>query len=160
MKARSLLKKTVTCAGTGDIMGHVCDVMLDSDLNVTGLVVDLESGGKGTVPVEEFEIGRDAIIIRGPDCLRDSPGGNPENRYRERLGTVIKDNQGTELGILSDVVVEPQSKETEGVEVSSGILRDFVDGRSELPIGSVQAIEKDVLVVEEKGGKEHELPGL
>ena len=45
------------------------------------------------------------------------------------MGQSLLDVEGREVGIVSDVILEPETRETIGVEISEGLIRDFLEGR-------------------------------
>ena len=48
---------------------------------------------------------------------------------------------------MSDLVVEPDSKAVQGIEISSGLIKDFIDGRSEVPMERVDNIGQGAMVL-------------
>jgi sporulation protein YlmC with PRC-barrel domain len=69
-------------------------------------------------------------------------------------------DQGKELGVVSDLIVEPNSKETSGLEISSGAINDFVAGRDEVPLEQIENIGSELLVIKNKEEGEHEMSSL
>jgi len=61
---------------------------------------------------------------------------------------MVLDYDGRELGIMSDVVVEPESKEVQGIEISSGIIKDFITGRSEISLENVIGTDGDTIIIQ------------
>ena len=52
-----------------------------------------------------------------------------ELSYKGNMGQSLLDVEGREVGIVSDVILEPETRETIGVEISEGLIRDFLEGR-------------------------------
>lgn len=146
MKARNLLKRAVIDESRGVIVGQVEDIVVNRDLTIKGLVVETEAGAK-TLSVEDYCLGEDVVLIRDGDCLEHEWSWDNEIRYQERLGQLIMNHDGKELGILSDLVFKPEGNSIQGFEISSGLLKDFVDGRAEVPLEKVKNIGEDTLLI-------------
>lgn len=78
-----------------------------------------------------------------------------KNRKRKLIGTIsrmledvkVKEKDGSELGIVSDVFIDINNGRLEGVELSEGLSQDLLFGRKLLPlIGKVEIGENDIVV--------------
>ncbi|MGE5417333.1 MAG: PRC-barrel domain-containing protein [Acidobacteriota bacterium] len=154
MKTRKLLENTVIDESYGAHVGKVIDVSLDGEQQVNGIVVKTRSGDKRFLPVNSFKIGKDSILISGMDCLKVMDGGDDHGIYQSRLGNLVLEESGREIGVLSDIVLRTGSNLIEGIEISGGIIKDLIDGRTEVPIDQVRSFEDQRLVITDQGGND------
>lgn len=133
----------------GTILGRVMDIIISPRLQVEGLLVGARDG-KRLLLMDHLTIGHDAILVSDPRGLKRLRNGEHPTRVRDRMGTLVVNHHGRELGIMSDVVVEPGSKEVQGIEISSGIIKDFIDGRSEVPLEKVTDIGMGAMVINDE----------
>ncbi|MGE5422559.1 MAG: PRC-barrel domain-containing protein [Ignavibacteriales bacterium] len=152
MKGRKLLGAPVVDRVSGDILGTVCDLVLGHDLEVMGLLVEPAKGAKGMLAWDDFSINDDTVMVSGLESLKRLRKGKPQDTLQDQMGVAVIDDRGRKIGQLSDVVVEPVSKETRGVEVSHGILKDFIDGRTEISMNRVRTVDEEALVLGDEGG--------
>lgn len=148
MKARNLIGLPVVDVSRGVRVGEVKDVLLNKELELKGLVVEGE-GLESFLPLEAFEVGEDLVMMAGG--LEDKAEGEYYD-YHSRLGLLVIDEKGKELGIMSDLVLEAEGKRVMGLEISCGLVKDFVDGRSEIPKEKIKAIGEDLILIEAEGG--------
>ena len=133
----------------GAILGRVMDIIISPRLQVEGLLIGARDG-KRLLLMDHLTIGRDAILVSDPRGLKRIKNGEHPTRVRDRMGLLVIDHDGRELGVMSDLVVEPGSKEVQGIEISSGIIKDFIDGRSEVPLEKVANIGQGAMVINDE----------
>lgn len=136
----------------GAILGRVMDIIVSPRLQVEGLLVGARDG-KRLLLMDHLTIGQDAILVSDPRGLKRLKNGEYPTMIKDRMGLLVVDHDGRELGVMSDLVVEPESKEVQGIEISSGILKDFIDGRSEVPLEKVSNIGQGAMVINDEEGQ-------
>jgi len=52
---------------------------------------------------------------------------------------------------LSDFVINPDDKKVRGVEVSGGVFKDILEGRSELPLKAVRWVSIENVMITQEG---------
>lgn len=152
MKSRRLIGLPVIDEHRGTILGRVIDVIISPRLQVEGLLVGARDG-KRLLLIDHLTIGQDAILVSDPRGLKRIKNGEHPTRVRDRMGLLVVNHDGCELGVMSDLVVEPESKEVQGIEISSGIIKDFIDGRSEVPLEKVTSIGQGAMVINDEEGQ-------
>ncbi len=137
----------------GAILGRVMDIIINPRLQVEALLVNAKEG-KSSLLMDHLTIGQDAILVSDPRSLKRIENGEPPTMIKDKMGLLVVDKDGRELGVTSDLVVEPESKEVQGIEISAGIIKDFIDGRSEVPLEKVANIGQGAMVINNEGGQE------
>lgn len=137
----------------GAILGRVMDIIISPGLQVEALLVDAREG-KRLLLMDHLTIGQDAILVSDTRGLKSLENGEHPTMVKDRIGLLVVGNDGRELGVMSDLVVEPESKEVQGIEISSGIIKDFIDGRSEVPLEKVANIGQGAMVINDEEGQE------
>lgn len=152
MKVRNLLGMPVTITREGEQAGSVCDVVVTPDLAVRGLVVEDRRGRRWFVACGEFTIGKDSVLVPSGEGLK-SYDRREDLVYKQRMGEPVWDASGQEFGTLSDLVVEPDTGRATAIEISSGVVRDFLEGRrAEVPLERVQARAAGITLIEPEEG--------
>ena len=146
MKSRRLIGLPVIDEHRGTILGRVIDIIISPRLQVEGLVIG-GRGGKRLLLLDHLTIGQDAILVSDLRGLKPVKNGEHPTRIKDRIGLLVVDREGRELGGMSDLVVEPDSKAVQGIEISSGLIKDFIDGRSEVPLERVDNIGQGAMVL-------------
>ncbi|AEV69390.1 PRC-barrel domain-containing protein [Acetivibrio clariflavus] len=97
-----------------------------------------------------INIGKDAVIIKDEDSLKDLKKTKNSHEFTEKgevIGLRVISKKGEDVGIVKDVIFDYKNNCIEGVEISDGLIHDLVKGRSVLPlIGKVEFGEEIILV--------------
>ncbi|MGI6549363.1 MAG: PRC-barrel domain-containing protein [Syntrophomonadales bacterium] len=149
VKSRRLIGLPVIDEHRGTVLGRVMDIVISPRLQVEGLLVGSRDG-KRLLLIDHLTIGQDAILVSDPRGLKRIKNGEHPTRIKDRMGLLVVNRDGRELGVMSDLVVEPESKEVQGIEISSGIIKDFIDGRSEVPLDKVANIGQGAMVINDE----------
>ncbi len=136
----------------GTVLGRVMDIIINPQLQVEGLLVGSRHG-KRLLLIDHLTIGQDAILVSDLRGLKRLKNGEHPTMIKDRMGLLVVNHDGRELGVMSDLVVEPESKEVQGIEISSGIIKDFIDGRSEVPLDRVANIGQGAMVINDEEGQ-------
>jgi uncharacterized protein YrrD len=78
-----------------------------------------------------------SVIVNNLDSIKSYAHGEELSIYDQKLGDKIFDSEGQELGILSDFIIANDNKTVCGVEVSSGAIKDFLEGRMDFELDKV-----------------------
>lgn len=142
MKARNLINSPVLDQMSGRLLGVVQDIDLDGRYRLRQLAV--RAGGKTfAVETADFEIGADAVLVNGEACLKPAQNGDDHWGYHEKLGLRVFDPEGGEVGIIADVLVDTARKAIIGLELSAGMIHDFLNGRTDAPLDRVAVLEEN-----------------
>ncbi len=143
----------VTLAG-GERLGRFHDVVFHAASGrVTGFLVDL--GGlfskRGFLPAGQVRsVGGDALTVASADALGQA---NPTSADPDELearsisGRPVLSVSGSVLGRVADVLVDTEALTVPALTLSVGLLSNALHGKPRLPLGLVQTIGKDSVVV-------------
>lgn len=152
MKARDLIKMPVVVTNEAEPVGAVYDVVVGQGFEVQGLVVEGKGGEKNFVASTDFTIGEDSVLIPTRKGLKPD-SGREESIYKKKIGDTVLDTEGREIGIISDLVIEPESKQVTGIEISCGIIQDFLTGkRAEISLSSIRVSGMELTMVGREEG--------
>jgi uncharacterized protein YrrD len=159
-KLRDLIGLPVLDVETGTQIGEVHEVVLDINRAVVcGIVISGAawfSQDRGILFHDLYRIGRDAVMVHGPEAVREfaallaAPGSH---KLREFTGKQIYTESGNYLGVLVDIACMPETGEIRFLELSDGLLTDFLYGRLLMPLPQAQVINDDKMIVPEAMAK-------
>lgn len=98
-----------------------------------------------------ISIGKDAIIVRKENVI-ESAAAIPEiyQLMKERkkiIGEDVITEDGENIGIIKDIVVDEESGKVLGFILSDGLIQDIMDGRNVLPYIYGITFGKDALLI-------------
>ncbi|MFZ5943342.1 MAG: PRC-barrel domain-containing protein [Bacillota bacterium] len=98
-------------------------------------------------------LGKDAIIVEeNISSLLEKikiPLNPPLFLPEYLIGTPIVTQEGRSIGIVGDILINGDTGQIEGYEVSDGLLKDLVSGRSIISIPQVITYGEDAVVISE-----------
>ncbi|MGE5396588.1 MAG: PRC-barrel domain-containing protein [Chitinophagales bacterium] len=150
MKGRSLIGKWVVNQNDGAIIGKVIDMVLDASLEIESMVILKDSGDKIEMPVKQLLLGENAVLVKMPYDHSGNKKMDEVVMYHEKLGTMIITTGGKEIGVLSDLVFEPETGNTTGLEISDGAIKDFIEGRNEITRDKIEIVGENAVMVSEQ----------
>lgn len=156
-KARRVLGLPVISLSEAAKLGVVGDVVIDPKRrSVVALVVDDAAGRPSTrmLPFESIRgLGPDAVIVESESSAtetRDLPGLHTLIDGPVRMvGLQVLTEDGRLVGLVSDVVMDEASGSIESYEISGGLLRDLLRGRSYLRAGEPRRVGQRLMIVPE-----------
>ncbi len=151
MKVRNLENLPVILENSAQEIGKVVKAVIDDDFSLAYLVIDSKEGGPGIIFSRDFSIGKHAVMVSHPDSIKSYAHGEESSIYEKKIGDTLLDKEGREMGVLSDFVINPDSKQVWGVELSAGAFQDILEGRSEIPINSVRWASRETAVLSQEG---------
>jgi uncharacterized protein YrrD len=150
MKVRNLENLPLLLADTAREVGRVQRAVVGDDFELAYLVIKTGGDHPGIVFRSDFTLGKDAVLISDPDCIKSYAHGEESSIYEKKLGDTVFDGSGRQLGTLSDFILCPKEKRVWGLEVSGGVFKDILDGRQEIPLETVRWASIENAVVEPK----------
>jgi uncharacterized protein YrrD len=140
-KGTDLINKPIVAFDTGEINGHVKDLIFDQNRNVLMAFLVEESKFLNSAKILQISsvqsIGADAVITAIKDNIISAPNVPDIEAVLERnnilKGTRIMTVDGRDLGKMIDLYFDPQTGLIEGYEVSGGMFADAYSGRSFVP---------------------------
>lgn len=151
MKVRNLENLPVLMEGSAEAVGRVQKAVLGDDFQLSYLVINSKEGEPGIIFCDDFSLGKQAVMISDSASIKSYAHGEESSIYEKKLGDTLFDAEGRELGVLSDFIINPESKKVRGVEMSAGVFKDILDGRCEIPIQSVRWASIENAVISQEG---------
>jgi len=152
VKLRNLKNIPVFSQGKAEIIGQVDKAVIGDDFTLAYIVVNTEKGA-AMIKAEDLTIGEEAIIINSPDKIKSYAYGEELSVYDKKLSDRIFDDQGREMGYVSDFILSRQNKKVWGIELCSGTIHDLLEGRKEIPLEQVH-FKSDLTGMINKEGSE------
>ncbi|MDD3465253.1 MAG: PRC-barrel domain-containing protein [Candidatus Cloacimonetes bacterium] len=149
IKRESILGLPVIDGRTGEKIGVVKDLHVkDQNAYLQGFYVTGKGWGNKTIGIafDDATVGYDAIIAEGEvykSSLQEIKSGVIEKLLKKR---VVRED-GVELGVISDIILDPLTGRIEGLELSESVIGDLISGRQMLPYEPYESMEGDTLVV-------------
>lgn len=137
MKLRNIINLPVFYEPTATVIGSVAKVVVDDNYRIDYLIINTNQSEVGMIPSPCFVLGQHAVLINDMASIKPCPCREEYTIYEKKLGDIIFDNQGREIGAISDFVISAQDHQVWGVEVFSGALNDILHGRREIPLSEV-----------------------
>ena len=127
MNISELLGKPLVSADSGERVGRIDDVLLDSEhRRVVGVLVTEGTFSKQRVlPFDEIQTaGLDTVIAKTVSTLCDARDwlhdGRPAHRSRSLIGKDVITSEGTRLGSVHGLVAEENSGRIVALEIAAG----------------------------------------
>ncbi len=136
MKLRNMKNLPVFSEGKAEIIGQVDKAVIDDDFSLAYIVINTDNG-PALIKAGDLVIGEEAIIITNPDKIKSYAHGEELSIYDKKLSDTIFDEEGRELGYVSDFILSRPNKQVWGIELCSGSIRDLLEGRQEIALDKV-----------------------
>ena len=141
---------------TGKKIGNVKDVLFDPESGKLDAVT-VESSGffsrkrRFILMGDIRSLGEDAIMLEDTRALKKPDGAPKEQRIVDEgfplMGKMVITEDGTNLGNVSDVIIDPDDGTARMYEVSGGTFHDVGTGRRVFPIPRALVVGRDALIV-------------
>lgn len=148
MKTRRIKNLPVFYENSAEIIGRVEKTVIGDDYKISYLVICSDDGARKLVLREDFILTPSSVIVHDLNSIKSYAHGEELSIYEQKLGDKIFDSSGQELGILSDFIISNDNKTVCGVEVSSGAIKDFLEGRIDIELDKVHWASVESAVVE------------
>jgi uncharacterized protein YrrD len=148
---RSITNLPILLEGTAELLGLVEKVVIGDDFKVAYLVINTYRSGPGIIFRDDFMLGEDSVLIWDIKSIKSYAHGEESSIYEKKIGDTVFDREGKELGVISDFVINCNDKKVRGVELSSGVIKDILDGRSEIPLQQVRWASIASVMIEQEG---------
>jgi len=156
LKLRNLIKLPLLDGHTAEKLGEIERAVIGDDFRILYLVMLSNNGIVCRVSGDDLTINDDAVLIYERASIKLFPDGEQLSIYDDKLGDLIFDDQGRELGQVSDFIIDRENKEVWGVEVSGGIMQDLLDGRCEIPLAQLHWATPANIIYEQEGNEQYD----
>ena len=138
MKMRNIKNIPVLLEDTVEHLGRVGRAVIGDDYRLLYLVINLDEGKQVMVTRDDFLLTQEAVMIWRLESMKSYLHGEELSVYEKKLGDRVYNPDGRELGIVSDFVLDTEDKKVRCIEVSSGVIRDWLEGRLEIPLEQIR----------------------
>ncbi|KJS20315.1 MAG: hypothetical protein VR72_11745 [Clostridiaceae bacterium BRH_c20a] len=151
-KVSDLINLPVIDLTSGRQLATIKDVVLNADNDILhGFLCENKLLPLGKVK----NFGKDAVIVEIDDLdlileKYKDPVNPPNFLPGYIIGTPIMTEGGKYLGTIGDILVEDNSGKILGYEVSDGLLKDLVSGRSLLTVPQIITYGEDAVIIKEE----------
>jgi len=151
-KVSDLINLPVINLASGSQIAKVNDIVLNADDDVLqGFLCENKLLSLKNIK----NLGKDAIMVEGDELnsLLESvkiPVNPPLFLPEYILATPIVTEQGECIGTVGDILIEENTGKIMGYEVSDGLLKDLVKGRSIITVPQIITYGEDAVVVREE----------
>lgn len=164
IKAGNVMGLKVYTVSEGKEIGQIDDVIYDAHSNQV-MALLLAGGGlfadsKVIFLKDTKAIGKDAVLIDSEKSLQEV-SKIPEHiahiaeGHRHLTRTKVITEEGTNLGIISDILFNPETGKVEEFEVSQG-LRDISSGKKTINVPDIVTVGEDAMIVKSYTEKKFE----
>jgi sporulation protein YlmC with PRC-barrel domain len=152
MKTSDLKNMAVVSLGDGTRVGRIEDVLFDTGaLHVAALVVTT-AGGRSIVPVAAVRsIGSDAVTVESGAAVQASAPSSSNNLLRslkDLSGTKVVNAEGTYLGEVQEIEIDPTSRALTGLDVRRGGVLGLGGTSVTVPAAAIRSIGPDLITAE------------
>lgn len=153
MKVRNIYNLPVLLSETAENLGRIEKTVIGDDYKIIYLVMIGHDNKEYLIWHDDFKIGEGSVFIYSPASMKSYAHGEELSIYEKKLGDVVFDKKGRELGVVSDFIIKRENKKVWGVEISSGVLKDMLEGRSEIPLAQINWASPFTVLVNEEGSE-------
>ena len=99
------------------------------------------------LPFHNATIGYDAVMVEGELIKSHNQTETENEELKKLLNKKVVREDGVDLGIISDIILDPLTGRIEGLELSESVFEDLMAGRRILPYEPYEYINGDILVI-------------
>jgi uncharacterized protein YrrD len=154
LKLRNLIKLPLLDGHTAEKLGEIERAVIGDDFRVLYLIMLGNNELSCRVSCDDVIINNDAVLIYERSSIKSFQDGEQLSIYDAKLGDLVFDDHGKELGTVSDFIIDRENKEVWGVEVSGGIMQDLLDGRSEIPLAQLNWASPNNAIYDQEGNEQ------
>jgi len=120
----------------GRELGKVERLVVNDELKLARVLVKREAE-LSMVAIEDMVFGDHLVWLASGTCFKSLPNGE-DSAYSFLLGKEVLDMNGKLSGIAHDFVLDPVQKAVIGLEMSDGLVADWLQGRQVVFSGGLQ----------------------
>ena len=102
----------------------------------------------------DLEIGEETVTINSSASIKSYVAGEELSIYQKKIGDTVFDREGKELGAVSDFILSRDSMKVWGVEISSGAIKDILQGREGVPLEMIDWRTPENAVLSDEGSND------
>lgn len=151
MKIRNIKNLPVFERDSAQIIGRVEKAVVGDDFRLAYLVIEMSEGGPGMILRKDLDLGKASVTINSRQSIKSYLAGEELSIYQKKIGDTVFDQEGKELGTVSDFIISRDKMKVWGVEISSGAIKDILQGREEVALDQVNWRTPESAVLFEEG---------
>ncbi len=151
MKLRHIKQMPVFLENSAEVVGTVQKAVIGDDFRLSYVVIERVGNPPGMILSKDIWLGEETLLIRDVDCIKSYKHGEELSIYEQKLGDIVFDNNGRELGKVSDFILSARDKKVLGIEVFSGAIGDLLHGRQEINLEQISWKSAESAVVSNEG---------
>ncbi len=151
MKLRHMKQMPVFVENSAEVVGNVIKAVIGDEFQLSYVVIEREGNPPGLILSQDLYVGEEMLWIRSSDCIKSYLHGEELSIYEKKLGDLVFDEQGRELGTISDFILSPREKKVAGVEVFSGAIGDLLHGRQAFDLEQICWTSTESALVDSEG---------
>ncbi len=149
MKLRHIKQMPVFLENSAEVVGTIQKAVIGDDFKLSYVVIERVGKVPGMILSKDLWFGEEIVLIKDFDCIKSYQHGEELSIYEQKLGDLVFDSKGRELGKVSDFVLSGQDKKVLGIEIFSGAIGDLLHGRQEVNLEQISWKSVESAVVDE-----------
>lgn len=155
LKLRNMQNMPVFNESNAKVIARVEKAVIDDDYRLAYLIIKFaDNDVRGMLDAGEVRITSESVIIDDFARIKSYESGEELSIYERKIGDLVFDMNGKELGEVSDFIINMERKKVSAMEVSAGTISDMLNGRMEIPIAEINWKSVESLVFNEGGNTE------
>lgn len=155
LRGREIIGMPVISIPQAEPITKVRDVIFDAPAGVLAALLVDEGGWVSGATILPFDavssIGRDAVMVEDVDRLIAS-AERPEldkllTAGQTLIGNTMYTVSGDKIGVIDDIVVDEESGQIVGYDVSGGLFKDFYRGKFMVEVPEIVSVGPEVVIV-------------
>ncbi len=151
MKLRHMKQMPVFLDNGAEVVGTVQKAVIGDDFRLSYVVIERVGEPPGMILSKDLRLGEESLLIGDINCIKSYLHGEELSIYEEKLGDIVFDDKGRELGKVSDFILSARDQKVLGIEVFSGAIGDLLHGRQEINLEQVCWKSTESAVVNDEG---------
>lgn len=148
-RAQDIIGLPVIEIENGATLGEVVDIWC-RDGAINGFLIAGPGGQPGFIPITAaMGVGSGAVTIQSSDVIV-RPDADPGLAAAAAAGSKVLTASGNELGSVQDVVLDLETGRVLGLELSDGLIRDVLEGRTILPLSGIVSWGENTVIADNR----------
>ncbi|NLY44070.1 MAG: hypothetical protein GX066_08915 [Clostridiaceae bacterium] len=155
-KCSDVIGLPVISLSTGEKIGFVKDILLDSDTKkIKAFVIysrNIFSKPRAVLSENIVRVGKGAVLVRDREktvSVRELMSLPNIRSYKEGLvNQPVYTDSGVDLGVVQDAIFNFEIGQLDEIEVSDGIVQDLMEGRKIISASESLQLEQGIVIVE------------
>ncbi|HHV99532.1 MAG TPA: photosystem reaction center subunit H [Clostridiaceae bacterium] len=151
----------IICIDDGKLIGLIRNIIINLETRTVEAFIYEKSGLVNSRKVlflkDVIRLGKDAVIIQNDNCTiswKEAGKRLALKNENNLTGLRVFSRSGKEMGVVKDILFDPETGLIEGVELSDSLFNDLINGRSILPLFGKVEFGEDIILVDNEAVEE------